>query len=348
VLPYLIRAFPEWEWILFCRNEAAALEFSGPSNVRIKESKWMRSEWFWKLAAISFESKVEKLDLLFVPVSRLPPWKPCASAVVIHDMGFVSRPEYLSRGALLRTSLNMRHAVCNSDILLVNSEFTKREIDNTYGPRSSPSVVTYCGYDPRQFNPQTLPGPAATRILDQYGIRRPYVLYLGVIQGRKNLGRLIEASELWRQDDPHLQLVLAGKRGWNCDEVYRRSARFSVGEVCMPGPIQPEDLKTIYQMAECYVLPSIYEGFGIPALEAMACGTPVILSATSALPEVGGESALYFDPLRPQEMAEKVLLLRKSPQVRREMIAAGLERVKPFTWENCATRIAAAFDQFFQ
>jgi glycosyltransferase involved in cell wall biosynthesis len=346
VLPRLIAAFPECEWVLFSQADQLGFDHSQFSNVRLKRSLWMKSEWLWKVFGVSAESIIEDLDLLFMPVSRIPLIKRCVVAVVIYDLGFISVPEYLKWGSLTRTALSVRAAVKRSDLVFTISRFMKQQICDTYGTPQDKIVVAPCGHSPNDFNAIAATSREVEAVLRTYNIQLPYVLYLGVIQGRKNLLKLMDAYDKWRDASPDLQLVLAGKRGWNCEQIYSRAAKYKPSEICLTGPIKQEHLRVVYQLAECYVLPSLYEGFGIPVLEAMACGTPAILSVAGALPEVGGDAALYFDPENSDEIAENVMRLRRSPQLRNQLSQAGRIRAAQFTWDGSARGMADALNPF--
>ncbi len=342
LLPFLVEAFPDCEWVLFSKSTDVGFCAEDYANVRVKHSRWMNHAHFWKLLGVSFEAAIERLDFLFIPVTRVPLIKTCPAAVVIHDVGFVSLPEYLKQGTVLSTSLSVRDAAQRADVVFANSEFTKGELCAAFKCAPEKVFVTGCGYDPNAFHTARVPHDREHEILQRYGIRRPYILYLGVIQRRKNLLTLMDASDRWRLHDPGLQLVMAGKAGWNCDGIYERAAQYSARDVILPGPIREEDLRSVYQLAEAMVLPSIYEGFGIPAVEAMACGIPVLLSTAGALKEVGKDAALYFAPHDSNEIAEKILQVRNEPELREKLIGAGLSRARHFTWQRCAGSIITA------
>lgn len=344
LLPPLFEAMHECEWVLFVKSPGdVPAGWRRFENVRVKHSPWMRSDLLWKLAGLTLEAFRERLDLLFVPVSRAPLWKTCPLVVTLHDLGFRLMPEYLKEGTVAKTHLAFKHATSVADAFLAGSQFTKSEIMNAYPVPAKKIWVTNYGYDGTAFSPERTRQEEAHAVLQRYGIRQPFVLYLGVIQGRKNLVKLIEASHLWRQSEPGLQLVLAGKKGWNCDPVYAAASGHPLSEINLPGPIRAEDLKAVYQQAECFVLPSLYESFGIPVVEAMACGTPVVLSTAAALPEVGGDAALYFDPSQPEEIAQKILQLKTVPGLRERLVEAGYARASQFTWSACALGTERAF-----
>jgi glycosyltransferase involved in cell wall biosynthesis len=345
ILPGLIESLPEYDWVLFTKSEnLVRFDYHRFPHVEVRVTPWMRSPWLWKLAGVNIEPWRRDLDLLFIPVSRAPLWKSCPVIAYLHDLGFLKYPDALPRGTVWRTRFAIKHAALTADAVLANSEFTKGEICAAYGLPPERVAITYCGYSPDKFNQGPADAADVERVLTKNGIRAPYVLYVGVIQGRKNLVRLIEAAERWRQTEPNLQLVLAGKRGWHCDEIYATAEQFPRDQVVLPGPVGPDDLRILYQTAECFVLPSIYEGFGIPIIEAMACGTPVILSRATVLPEVGGDAALYFDPESSQEIAERILELRASKDLRAKMITTGLTRAAEFTWDACTRRTVKVFE----
>lgn len=345
IVPRLITLIPEVEWHLYVRSRRVLPSLPASSKVYIHESVGMRSIWFWKGVGASLEALKAGIDLMVFPTTRVPLLKTTKSAVFVHDLGFLTYPEYLHEGTLRKTQLAMKLTAKTGDLLLTNSEFTRRQFAETYGVDANLICATGLGFDQAVFHDGDLPEREVESRLNKYGIRRPYVLYVGVIQGRKNLVRLIRASELWRQKRPEVQLVLAGKRGWNCDEVYAEAALHSDDEVRLTGVIAKEDLRLVYHAAECFVLPSLYEGFGIPIIEAMACGTPVVTSMTSALPEIGGDAALYFDPLDVRDLSSRVMESFE-PTTRKRMINKGLQHCKQFTWDRCAETTAKAMKQF--
>jgi glycosyltransferase involved in cell wall biosynthesis len=304
----------------------------------------MHSAWAWKLLGASFEALTAGLDLMFFPVTRVPLIKTTHTAVFVHDLGFLSHPEYLQEGTEWKTRLAHQMTAWNGDILFTNSFFTGQQFAEHYHVPTDRIYPTGLGFDAAIYH-SVKPTPSESKeVLSKYGMRRPYVLYLGVIQGRKNLLRLVQASTLWREQRPDLQLVLAGKRGWKCDDVYRAADRHR-GYIKMTGAVDAEHIRVIYQSAECLVIPSLYEGFGVPVIEAMACGTPVVASNTSALREIAGEAGLFFDPLNPGEICSRVLEALE-PITRARMVNMGLQRCKLYTWAECAERTAVVMRKY--
>jgi glycosyltransferase involved in cell wall biosynthesis len=343
ILPRLFEAMPDCEWVLFLKEPSQfRLDLSKYPNVTIKKSRWMVSSWAWKIIGIIVDPFFERLDVLFIPVSRAPLIKTCKLIIFVHDVGFLTMPEYLKAGTVRKTRAAMRQSEQKADLLLTNSLFTRDEFCRWYKTPESKVKVTYLGVDEKLFNLRAVPDKVRDQILERYGVRRPYVLYLGVIQGRKNLVRLIEAQEIWHRQVGELQLVLAGKLGWNCNEIYEQAARFPE-DVALTGRIRTEHLPILYGNAACYVLPSLYEGFGIPVIEAMACGVPTVLSNRSSLPEVGGDAAVYFNPEDPLAIAGAILKVVQSPDLRQKMITAGLDRAAEFTWTRIGENTVQAF-----
>jgi glycosyltransferase involved in cell wall biosynthesis len=345
IVPRMMQLIPEAEWHLYVRSKNVLAGLLLKGDFRIHESRWMSSAWTWKLFGAPYEASKAGIDLMFFPTTRVPVVKTTKSAVFVHDLGFLSHPEYLQRGTLRKTQFAMKMTARTGDLLLTNSEFTRMQFAQEYGVPKESIWATGLGYDEAVFHNGEVGEVEGRSVLARYGIKRPYVLYLGVIQGRKNLVRLIHASEQWRQRYPDVQLVLAGKKGWNCDDVYEEAARYAEDQVKLTGVIAAEDLRVVYRSAECFVLPAFYEGFGIPLIEAMACGTPVVSSGTSALPEVGGSAALYFDPHNVEEISTRVMETF-DPAVRRRMVLMGCQHCKRFTWEQCAWKTAQTIRQF--
>jgi glycosyltransferase involved in cell wall biosynthesis len=193
------------------------------------------------------------------------------------------------------------------------------------------------------------------KVLEKYGINRNYIIAIGTIQPRKNYMRLIESfSKLDPRlhGDDGLKLVIVGKstgegrEGWKFKETLETPKRLGIEDkIIFTGFADSADLSTLLSGARTFVLPSLWEGFGIPVLEAMACGTPVILSNISSLPEVAGEAGTYFDPYNIEDMAKKIGEVLSDDKLRKKKIELGLKRVQQFSWEQCAQEILSTFKQ---
>jgi glycosyltransferase involved in cell wall biosynthesis len=184
-------------------------------------------------------------------------------------------------------------------------------------------------------------GPASSGVLAEirkrYGLPERYAIHVGTIEPRKNLTRLVEALERLRERGMVIPLVVVGSKGWLYDGFFRRIEELEAGrDVVLPGYVPTADLPAVYGAATVAIMPSVYEGFGLPVLEAMACGTPVVSSNSSSLPEIGGSAARYFDPLDIEEMAETIRGVWADADLREEMRAQGLAQAAKFSWERAA------------
>ena len=166
---------------------------------------------------------------------------------------------------------------------------------------------------------------------------KKYVLYVGTLQPRKNIVTLICAFNDYYKTHDGLKLVIVGKKGWLYDEIFEEVNRLNLNsQVVFTDFIPDEDVIVLYKKAWVFVMPSLYEGFGIPILEAMAYGCPVISSQNSSLPEIGGEACLYFDPEDPNDLIEKLYQLAQSKEIYNKLIKTGKNRITLFSWERCA------------
>jgi glycosyltransferase involved in cell wall biosynthesis len=242
---------------------------------------------------------------------------------------------------LLRASARFSRA------LITDSYSSKQDIVSIYGMPEAKVSVVYLGYDKAVFNSDPADADGSNTLMKKLGIEKPYVLHHGTIQPRKNLKRLIEAYRLMVSRDRNLDLdlVLAGRLGWEYDAIVAAGTNNGVGRgrVVFAGMLANPDLARLIKGASLVVIPSLYEGFCLPMVEAMACGTPTVVSNTSCLPEISGNALAYFDPGSVDEIAvqmQSVLLDREhSAQLRKR----GLERVREFSWERCAKETLRVF-----
>lgn len=290
----------------------------------------------WTHVRLSWEMIKQPPDLLFVPSHVLPLAHPARSVVTVHDLGFLYHPEAhtLSQNLYLRWST--RHNARSATRVLADSQATRQDLMRAYGIPSEKIVVVYPGRD-EDLSPVTDPDLlASTRA--RYGISQTYLLFVGTLHPRKNLVRLVRAfGASVATGHPSVQLVLAGRKGWLSDEIGTEVRKLGLGErVLLPGYIPDDDLPALMSGALVFVFPSLYEGFGLPVLEAMACGTPVVSSEVSSLPEVAGEAALLVDPLDTDALAETLLRIVEDADLRRDLVTRGLQQVQRFSWRRCA------------
>jgi glycosyltransferase involved in cell wall biosynthesis len=240
---------------------------------------------------------------------------------------------------VLRAYLNkvVPRSVARADHVIADSAATRDDLVAHYGTPPEKISVLYSGVS-RVFQPVRDPAVLAA-VRERYGLRSgPFVLGVGTIQPRKNYARLIQA--LARQPDPELSLVIAGGKGWLYDAIFAEVERCGLqGRVIFPGFVADEDLPALYSAARVYAYPSTYEGFGLPLLEAYACGTPVVTSTAACLPEVAGDAALLVPPTDVDALAAALHQAASDEALRARLIARGFERVKAFTWERSARQL---------
>ncbi|RLC81315.1 MAG: glycosyltransferase family 1 protein, partial [Chloroflexi bacterium] len=246
----------------------------------------------WTHARLSWEMARRPPDALFVPAHVLPLVHPRASLVTIHDLGYLHFPQSHPWRQRLHLDLSTRWSARAAAHLLADSEATKADLATHYGTPLAKITVAYPGYD-ETLAPVRDPA-AIEAVKARYAIRGDYFLYLGTLQPRKNLARLVAAFASLQLVPT---LVLAGKRGWLYDALFTQARRLGLeGRVLFPGYVPEKDKAALLSGALAFVFPSLYEGFGLPVLEAQACGCTVIASNTSSLPEAAGDGALLVNP----------------------------------------------------
>jgi len=297
---------------------------------------------FWTHRILGRELRTEPPDVFFSPVTQLATGCPCPSLVSVLDLAARSHPEHFPRRKQLAMRLQMDYAIRRADHLLAISESTARDLDRYYGVGPERMTVSYLGCGDAYFEAKPAP-PGTGTILDTLPER--YVLYVGQMQPRKNLVRLVEAYAqvcARHPDLPH-HLVLAGGMGWQQESIYRAAMTSPVAKRIHFLDFLPEaQLPSLMAGADVLALVSLWEGFGLPALEAMAAGTAVLASKTSSLPEVVGDAGVLVDPLDSSAIADGLARLLTDPALRFICEQHGQARAKRFRWENTAQAIVGA------
>jgi len=273
----------------------------------------------------------------------LAPSMPCKGIVVVHDLSFRAYPEYFPRIVAWYMRWLTGWAIRQAWRVWTVSEFSRKELCRFYRVDEKKVVVIPNGVG-FEFRPVTdSTGKMAEQaVLSRYGITGPYILALGNIHPRKNLARLLDAYLHLQEERKSLpSMVWAGLERWDSGELIERAR--SAG-VILTGFVPQEDLPALYRQAVMLVYPSLYEGFGLPVLEAMACGTPVVTSNTTSLPEVAGDAALTVDPMNVGEITQAMARLLDDTFLRKGLREAGLERSKTFTWTRTAQLLLDALD----
>jgi len=289
--------------------------------------------WTWTPFVFPRDLARKRADVAHVQYF-VPPVAPCPLVTTIHDVAFRRYPKLfpIKHRLLLNwlVPLAARHAAA----VLTGSEATKRDLVEFYALPPEKIHVTPYAAD-ASYGPMDR-ADARRAVQRRLGVPVPYLLSVGVLQPRKNLPRLVRAYNRIAEAVPH-RLVLTGKEGWAGDELREAVGEAPPGkEPLFTGYVADADLPALYAGADLFVYPSLYEGFGLPPLEAMACGTPVLTSNVSSLPEVVGEAGVTVDPLDEAAIAEALAALLADPARRQALAEAGLERARRFDWKHTA------------
>ncbi len=295
---------------------------------------------------LSAELRKHPVDVLHVQFTA-PPFCPCPAVVSIHDLSFEHLPQTFNRRSRTQLRLTVRHSARRAARILTLSEHTRRDIIETYKIEER-KVTAIPLAAPEHFGPVTH-DKELQRVRHNYGIDGDYVLSVGSIQPRKNLVRLIKAYALLR--DGHTgskfpKLVLVGKRAWLYDETLRALEETGCKDsVVLTGYVPESDLPALYSGALCFIYPSYFEGFGLPPLEAMKCGAPVIVGNATSLPEVVGDAGLKVDPFDVSAIAAAMDQLSNDSKLRQELSIKGLERASMFDWRETARQTLNVYQQ---
>lgn len=293
--------------------------------------------------------KMLGVDIFFMPHINFISLSSDASFILtIHDLSFLRYPEFFSyRKNFWHKMLGVKQLIARADKIVAVSENTKNDIVDLCGEDRDKIKVIYPGLSSefQRIDPET---PYLKEVGQKYGLNNDFVLYIGTLEPRKNIESIIEGFNLFCQKNPHsnLDLVIAGGRGWKSKhlEKIKNSTEYS-HRIKFLGYVPREDKKFLYNQASIFVYPSFYEGFGFPPLEAMACGTPVISSFVSSLPEVLNDAALLIDPYNINKLAYYIQKLSQDSSLREEMIEKGLSLVKEYSWERTASNYIDLFNK---
>ena len=295
---------------------------------------------------LSRELRRSAVDVLHVQYTA-PPFAPCPVVSTIHDLAFEHLPETFNRRSWMQLRLTVRRTARQAVRIITLSEYSRQDISKTYGIPLDRITVTPAAAADRFA--QVINETELNKIRETYGIERDYILSLCSIQPRKNLVRLIEAYSCLRRLHPEgklPQLVLAGKRGWLDNETFRAAQRVPHGnDVLFTGYVADEHLSALYSGATCFVYPSYFEGFGLPILEAMKCGTPVIAANRTSVPEITGEAALLFDPFDTSSLIDALKRVLNDHECRASLSVKGLQRASEFDWKTTARLTLAAYEK---
>lgn len=304
----------------------------------------------WTHLRLSWEMVCQPPDVLFVPAHVLPLIHPWSSVVTVHDLGYLYYPEAHQPLGRLYLDLSTRYSARAASRVIAVSQTTKDDLVQHCGIEPDKITVVYSGWD-ETMRP-VKDEATIERVKARYGIQGNYILYVGTLQPRKNLGRLLEAYAIVVRKQAKGEtpcLVIAGRKGWLYDQIFQQVERLGLAaEVIFPGYVPQDDLPALLSGARLFVFPSLYEGFGLPVLEAMACGTPVLCSNVSSLPEVAGDAALLADPLDVESIAQAMNRLLQNEGLRAQLVKRGFRQACQFSWDRCARETLAVLEDTLQ
>ena len=298
----------------------------------------------WWLAGLPAMLRISPLDVFHGTNYCIPVFSNCPTVVTIHDLSLFTQAHTHEDENVKRGKRRMPLMARRATKIIVPSEFTKRETIQYLGIREDKIQVIF---EAARDNLKPLAAAECQPTLEKYQLRQPYLLYVGTIEPRKNLLTLIRAyDELLRTTTHRPQLALCGGKGWLFDEVFKLVEELKLtDQVRFTGYVADEDLPALYSAAEAFVYPSLYEGFGLPPLEAMACGTATITSNVSSLPEVVGQAGLTHDPNDWQTLTAHIAKLLGDPTAREHFRRAGIAQAARFSWDRAARETQSVYDE---
>lgn len=314
------------------------------SNLPKESSNWhyrvLKPKKFWtqwRLPLDLYINTRKRPDIFFTPGHYAPRFSPVPVIVSIMDLGFLKFPKQFTKKDLYQLKSWTKTSVEKARHVLAISESTKNDIIREYQVPENKITVTYPGFDKDKFNPMASKEKAKSvieTVKKKYGISKKYILFLSTLKPSKNIIGLLEAFKILTNKGFGIDLVIAGKKGWMYEEIFEKTKKLELlDRVVFTDFVPNEDVAMLMSGAEIFVLPSFWEGFGIPILEAMACGTPVVVSDVGSLPEVVGDAGILVNPNEPNNIAQGITQAMSESKKLKEK---GLEQVKKFSWVKCA------------
>jgi glycosyltransferase involved in cell wall biosynthesis len=281
----------------------------------------------------------KKANVFLTLTHYAPRISPIPTIVSVMDLSYLHFPETFKKNDLYQLTKWTEYSVKNAKKIITISNSSKDDIIKYYKVPESKVTVVHLGLKPLSMK-------ATSKSLSEFGIDKKFVLFVGTLQPRKNIERLIEAFSKLPESSKDYQLVIVGKKGWLYEPILNAPEKYNIKErVLFLDYVSDNDLPAFYAKAEVFVLPSLYEGFGLPILEAMRYECPVITSKVSSLPEAGGDAALYFDPESTDDIRDTIQKVLSNDTLRKAMIEKGKAHYKNFTWEKAANEVLSAIKE---
>jgi len=337
LLKWLMRLDTENSYTVYCSSEdaLAGLDVDAP-NFRARAVS-PSSTFLRFMLALPIELLVRGVDLMHT--CMVPPlYSPVRYVMTAHDLATFVCPEFFPKPILFRANMLLTRGIKKAERIISVSESTKRDLLRLFGIKPEKVSVIPLGVDPC-YRPMS-GDREVLAVRRKYGLPEKYILYVGKIQARKNTQNLVRAFHVLKKKmKVEQKLVMVGRVMWKSDETLREIERLGMcKDILLLGHVNDLDLPAIYNGADVFTFPSLYEGFGLPPLEAMACGVPVVTSDRTSIPEVVGDAGIMVDPLDVEAIAEGVLSVIADDSRREQLISKGLERAGGFTWVETAKK----------
>ncbi len=286
----------------------------------------------WTQFALPLKLLVSTIDIFFTLGHYGPRFSKIPYAITIFDLSYLHFPEMFKKSDLYQLANWSKYSILKSNHIFTISESSKDDIVKNYNVDPNKITVTHIGYDKDRFKPQ--PQSTVQKVKNKYKIKGDYLIFVGTLQPRKNIEKLIEAFNILIGNN---QLVITGRKGWLYDPIFSKVKQLKLEKrVIFTDYVPDSDLPALISGAKVYVLPSLWEGFGIPVIEAQACGVPVVVSNVSSLPEIVGDSGILVDPQSVDSIADGIKKVLTSEKLSNDLIKKGFENIKRFSWQTYA------------
>lgn len=331
----LLKLDHENEYVLYTDAEKHPLGNFKNAKVKVIKAKSIQ----WHLKALK-DIKAEKAEVFFAPTSYIIPAlapKNLKTIITIHDLVAFLFPNTHSAKAVLIERLTLKKAIKKARSILVVSENTKKDLLKKFQYPTDKIFLTPCA--PSEFFREAIDEKELEKLKKKYQLPENFILAVGTLEPRKNFPNLIKSFVIIKRKYPDYKLVIVGKKGWKFKQIEEALKQYNLqNDVIFPGYLDDQELHKMYAIAKVFVFPSLYEGFGIPPLEAMASGCPVVSSNVASMPEVIGQAGLLIDPKNALKMADAIISLFENEQVRNMMIERGRVQADKFSWKKSAEK----------
>jgi glycosyltransferase involved in cell wall biosynthesis len=326
------------------QNDLANLKFKNKINSLMPYGIYRR---IWHYLPISYNALFDSNADIFHFFNYIVPPKIKGKVIVtVYDMVYKLYPETMTKRNYKRLDKELKRSVDRADKIITISENSKNEIIKFLNVDATKIEIVYPGIDRINYT-KKYSNDEINKVKKKYKLPSKYILYLGTLEPRKNIVRIIESySKLKTQINEQIYLVIAGKKGWMYEEIFKKVESLGLeNDVIFTGYVDEIDKHLLYKMSEVFVFPSLYEGFGMPVLEAMAAGVPVITSNTSALPEVVGDAGILINPNDVEELANAMKKVLEDKDLKQKLIKKGLTQSLKFSWEKSARKLLEIYKE---